>query len=129
MFKLVIPWGGANFEPKHYMTKLGRGALGNTTYQISKLHAFQFQRGRILKLVCFVPMFHVVTPGAGPILTIGASDEQNWCRFTRRCYIINIKALRLPVSEKKNFEVCCLSFYVPTCDPCDGVSFDPRGII
>ena len=28
------------------------------------------------------------------------------------------QALRLPVSEK-NFEVCCLCFYVPTCDPWD----------
>ena len=55
------------------MTKLGRGALGNATYQISKFHAFQFQRGRILKLACFVPIFHLVTPGPGPILTPGAS--------------------------------------------------------
>ena len=53
------------------MNKLGRGALGNATFQISKPHVFQFQTGRILKLVCFVPMFHHVTPGEGPILTQG----------------------------------------------------------
>ena len=60
------------------MTKLGRGALGDATYQISKLHAFQFQRGRILKLVCSVPMFHLVAAGAGPILNPGAFYEQTW---------------------------------------------------
>ena len=65
------------------MNKLGRGALGNATYQISKFQAFQFQRGRILKLVFFVPMsttpmFHLVTPEAGPILTPWASYEQTW---------------------------------------------------
>ena len=31
------------------------------------------------------------------------------------------KALSLPVSEKKNFEVGLLCFYVPTCDPQGGV--------
>ena len=60
------------------MNKLGRGVLGNATYQISKLHAFQFERGRILKLVCFVPMFYLVTPEAGPILTPGASYGRTW---------------------------------------------------
>ena len=73
------------------MTKLGIGALGNATYQISKFHAFQFQSGTILELVCFVPIFHPVTPGAGPILTQEASYKQTWQRSTRRCYILNIK--------------------------------------
>ena len=43
--------------------------------------------------------------------------------------MLYIKALCLPVSEKKNFKVCHLCFYVPTCDPLDGVSFDLGGII
>ena len=34
--------------------------------------------------------------------------------------------LGLPVSEKKNFEVC---LFVPTCDPWGGANFDSRGII
>ena len=40
-----------------------------------------------------------------------------------------MKALRLQVSEKKNFEVCLLCSYVQTCDPCGRASFDPWGII
>ena len=44
--------------------------------QISKVNAFQFQRRKISKLVCFVPMFHLVTPGAGPVLTPKASNKQ-----------------------------------------------------
>ena len=38
-------------------------------------------------------------------------------------------SLSLPVSEKKNFEVGLLCSYAPTCDPQDGVSFDPKGIM
>ena len=45
-----------------------------------------------------------------------------------------MKALRLSVSEKKNFEDQLLNSYVPTCDtahpqPLGGVSFEPRGIL
>ena len=60
------------------MKKLGRGPQGDATYQISKLYFFQFQRGRILKFAVFVSMFHIVTPGAGSVLTPGASYEQTW---------------------------------------------------
>ena len=38
-----------------------------------------------------------------------------------------MKALGLPVSENKNFEVCIFCSYVPTCAP--RASFDPMGII
>ena len=44
--------------------------------------------------------------------------------FTRRCYIPDIKALSLPISEKENFEVGLLCSYVSTCDPWSGASFD-----
>ena len=37
----------------------------------------------------------------------GTSYEQTWYRSSR-CYMPNMKALGLPVSEKKNFEVCLL---------------------
>ena len=30
-------WGLAIFGPGHYLNKLGRGPLGDTTYQISRL--------------------------------------------------------------------------------------------
>ena len=40
-----------------------------------------------------------------------------------------MKALRLPVSEKKNFYVCLLCSHVQNYDPRSRASFDPRGII
>ena len=40
-----------------------------------------------------------------------------------------MKALGLPISEKKNFEVCLLCYYVQNCDPRSGACFDPRGLI
>ena len=50
------------------MNKIDKGLQGDATYQKSKLYPFQFQRRRILKLV-FVPMFKLVTPGVGSVLT------------------------------------------------------------
>ena len=64
-FKLVTPgWGqfwsqGASYE------QIDKGLQGDATHQKSKLYPFQFQRRRILKLVFFVPMFQLVTPGWG----------------------------------------------------------------
>ena len=62
-------------------------------------------------------MFNLVTPGVGSILTLGASNEQTWWR----CYIKNIKALGLSVSEKKNYEVfflcSCIQFVTPRAGP------------
>ena len=55
-------------------------------------------------------------PRAGPVLTPRAPYEQPWKRSTRRCYMPNIKALGLLVSEKKNFEVFILSSYAQTYD-------------
>ena len=73
------PRGRGQFWPQvHHMNKFGRGSLGDATYQISKLYVFQFQRRRILKFSFFVPMFQLVTPWAGPVLTPGASYEQTW---------------------------------------------------
>ena len=60
------------------MNKIDKGPQRDDKYQISKLLSFQFQRRRILKLVFFVPMFKLVTPGAGPVLTPGAFYEQTW---------------------------------------------------
>ena len=61
---------GVSFDPKgHDINKIDKGLQGNATYQKSKLYPFQFQRRRILKLAFFVPMFQLVTPGVGPVLT------------------------------------------------------------
>ena len=46
-----------------------------------------------------------------------------------RCYRQNIKALGLPLSEKKNSEICLLCSYAQTCEPHGRTSPDPRDII
>ena len=101
---------------------------GDATYQLSKLYTFQFQRRRNLKFAVFVSIFQLVTPGTGSVLTPGALYVQTWLRSTRRCYIQNIKALGLPISEK-NFEICLLCSYGPTCDSQGRTSPVPNGII
>ena len=60
------------------MNKLGRGPQGDAKNQISKLYAFQFQKRKILKMGFFVPVFQIVIPGVGPILTLGASSKETW---------------------------------------------------
>ena len=58
-------------------------------------------------------------------LTPAASYVQTGLRSTRRFGIPNIKTLRLPVSEKKNFEDSFLCSYVPTYDPGVGPVLTP----
>ena len=70
------PRGEASFDPKgHHVNKIDKGLQGDVTYQTSKLYLFQFQRRRILKLVFFVPVFQLVTPGVGSLLTPKESYE------------------------------------------------------
>ena len=76
MLNLWPPGRGQFWPQVHSMKKLGRGPQGDATYKISNLYAIQFQRRRILKIGFFVAMFRFVTPGAGPVLTPGASYEQ-----------------------------------------------------
>ena len=100
------PRDGASFDPhEHHMNKSGRGPQGDAKNQISKLYTFQFQRKRILKMGFFVPMLQLVTPGLGPILTLGASSKKNWKRSTRRCYIPNIEALAFTVWDENIFKI------------------------
>ena len=70
------PHGRGQFWPQgHHMNNLGRGPLGDTTYKISKLCTFKFQRRRILKFSFFAPMFWTCDPrghhmnnlGRGPL--------------------------------------------------------------
>ena len=55
-------------------------------------------------------MFQFVTRGEGGVLTTETSYEQTLKRSTSRCYTPNIKALSLPLSEKKKLK---FSFFVP----------------
>ena len=57
------------------MNKLSGGPQRDAAYHISKLYAFKFQRRKILKMGFIVPMFQLLTPGAGPVFTPGASYE------------------------------------------------------
>ena len=69
-FQIVTPQGGASFNPKgHHVNKIDKSLQGDTKYRKSKLFLFQFQRKIILKLVFFVPIFQLVTPGVGSVLT------------------------------------------------------------
>ena len=114
------PQSGASLTPGASYEQRGRVPQGDVTYQISSLYAFQFQIRRILKMDFFVAGFQLLTPGAGPVLTPGASYEQTWYRSTKKCYIQNIKALRLPVSEKKNYANFVLFSYVQLVTPTAG---------
>ena len=78
MLPLVTRGTGPVLTPGHHMNKLGIGTQGDGTYQISNLYAFQFQRRIILKFSFFVPIFQLVAPRAGPVLTPGASYEHTW---------------------------------------------------
>ena len=106
------------------MNKIDKGLQGDATYQKSKLYPFQFQRIRILKLVFFVPMFQLVTPRVG----VSFYPKRNHMTKVHK-EMLNIKALRLPVSEEKNIEYTILCCYVRTCDPQGGFNLDPRSII
>ena len=67
-------------------------------------------------------------PGAGSVFTQEHQMNKLWKKTTRKCHIPNIKAPGLPVSKKNNFFFFFffLCSYVPTCDPWDGASCDPR---
>ena len=76
-FHPVTPGDWASFDPKgHHVNKIDKSIQGDATYRKSKLYLFQFQRRRILKLVFFVPMFQLVTPGVGSVLTPKESYEK-----------------------------------------------------
>ena len=60
-------WGGVHFRPRgHNLNKLGRGPLGDATYQIPMLYTLWFQTRRFFS--CFYILAYVkhVTPGVGP---------------------------------------------------------------
>ena len=73
--------------------------------------------------------FKFVTPGVGPVFIPRGIIWIKLTKVYKEMLIPNVKALILPVSGTKNFEVGFLCSYVPTCDPSGGASFDPRSII
>ena len=84
----------------------------------------------------FIPIVTTCDSLVGPVLTPGAPYEKKKKKKKKKkkndiepeeiAACQKLKALSLPVSEKKNFEIGLLRSYVKTCDPRRGVSFDPR---
>ena len=60
--------------------------------------------------VCLVPMFKIVTPVVGPVLTPEASNVQTWLRSTRKCCIPDIKTLHLPFQRRR---ILKMGLFVP----------------
>ena len=73
-----------------------------------------------LPIVC---LWELMTPGAGPFLTPGAWLAEFIKRTTTHCYIQNMKALGLVVSEKKIF------FMFFSRRPRGGARIDTRGTV
>ena len=71
---LCPQWWRQSWPKGHHMYKLGGGPLIDTTYRISMLCAFQRPRKGLLKFSTFFPMFKLVTPVTGPVLSLG----QTW---------------------------------------------------
>ena len=79
MFQTCDPRGGASFDPRGILwTNLVEvhKETPHTKYQISTPSSFREEKK--LKMGFFVPMFQLVTPGNGPVLTPGALYEQTW---------------------------------------------------
>ena len=127
MFNLWPPGWGLFWPQGHFMNKLGRDPLEmlHTKYQSSTPSSFRDEK--FWKQASLFICFKLVIPWTGPVLTPGASYEQIWYRSTRRCYIPNIKALHLLVSEKKIFKLFLLWSYVSNLRPPGRCQFWPQG--
>ena len=120
--------GSAHFWPLMYnLNKLGRGPLGDATYQTSRLYALWFQTRR----------FHCVFPiclcktcdlRGSPIFGLRGIVWTNLVESTRWYYIPNIKALGLVVSDKIIF-MFSLFKSMQNMWPPGRAHFGPRGII
>ena len=53
-FELVTLGAGPLWPQGHHMNNLGRGPLGDATYQISKLYSFYLQRRRFSNILLFL---------------------------------------------------------------------------
>ena len=60
------PPGQDNFWPKgHNLNKLGRGSLGDATYQITRLYALWFQTRRFFHVFPYISLCITCDPEAG----------------------------------------------------------------
>ena len=102
-------------DPRGMVSRIYRGyhyTLLHTKYESSGPCGFREDFFYVLPIVC---LWEPMTPGAGPFLTSGAWLAGFIKRTTTHCYIQNIKALSLVVSEKKIF--LCFSQDAPGAGP------------
>ena len=106
------------FWPKGYhMNKIEKGPQRDAIYQIWKLYALVSEKKNFEACLLCSHVQNYENRGGANFDPRGII-VQNWLRSTWRCCIPNNKALCLPPSEKKNFDVGLLCSYVPTkCDP------------
>ena len=65
--------GRDHFWPPGYnLNKLGRGLLGDATYQISRLYALWFQTRRFFQYFPYISLCKQCDPRVGPFLAPGA---------------------------------------------------------
>ena len=83
------------------MNHLGRGLLGDATYQISELFAFQFQRRRFSKILLFLFLLvAMATRAIGGIQSL----EQLWQSFTHVTSLPSFIKIGLVVYKEKMFK-------------------------
>ena len=117
------PQGGAIFDPRSMAGRIYKEdhyILRHTKYESSGPCGFGEED---------FFMFSHDAPGAGPVGTPGARMAGFIKKTTILCYIQNLKALGLVVSEKKIF--LCFSHCKPmgANDSWGGAIFDPRGMV
>ena len=76
--KHVTPGMGQFWSQGYSLNKLGRGPLGDATYQILRPWALCFQRRRYFHVFPISAFVKHVTSGAGLSLAPGAYFVQNW---------------------------------------------------
>ena len=64
---LATPGTGSVWPQGHNLNKLGRGPLGNATYQISRIEALRFQTRRFFHVFPKIGLCKKCDPGAGHI--------------------------------------------------------------
>ena len=111
-FPMTPPGQGPYGPQRHSWQDLYRGPLYIATHKIEKLWALWFWIRRFFYVFPIVSLWELMAWLAGFIK-----------RTTKLCYIQNMKALGLVVSEKKIF--LCFSHEAPW----GGAYMDPRGMV
>ena len=112
------------------MTKPGRGARGNATcksnIKVSCLPVSERKNFEVGLLCSYVPF---CDPHDGANFDPRAIILTNWVEVHKEMLHTKYQSSTPSSFREKNFKVCHLCFYVPTCDPPGQNSVDPRSII